>query len=326
VNVIFMQFLAALALGGAVALTWAWWRGRVRGPVTVQRMRRLGQEQEGPKRGLSWDELRVRGPSNLPLMRDYLLQRSWARRMALDIEQSGVKLRVGEYLIGRVALALITFSVIWGLGRSLPTFILGMAVGAGAYMLPALWLSAERNRRHQDIARQLPEAAQMIANALRAGFSFQHGVALVADQMEAPIADEFARANVDMNMGSTIEESLHALLSRADTSEMNLVVTAVLVQRTAGGNLAEILEMVSENIRERERLTGEVRTLTAQQRFSGLVLSMWPLLLLGGFALLNWGQTSLLFTTNAGLILVAAAAGLQLMGFLTIRRILDVEL
>jgi tight adherence protein B len=215
---------------------------------------------------------------------------------------------------------------VWLLGRSIPTFLFGAVLGAVGFMLPALWLSAERKRRRDRISRQLPEAAQMIANSLRAGFSFQHGIGIVAEQMEPPIADEFARANIDMNMGSTIEESLHALLARADTTEMHLVITAVLIQRTAGGNLAEILESVSEQIRERERLMGEVRTMTSQQRFSGLVLSLWPLLLLGGFSILNWDQTSLLFTTNAGLVMLAGAAGLQALGFITISRILDVEI
>jgi tight adherence protein B len=129
-----------------------------------------------------------------------------------------------------------------------------------------------------------------------------------------------------MNMGSTIEESLRAIQARIDTTEMHLVITAVLIQRTAGGNLAEILESVSEQIRERERLMGEVRTMTSQQRFSGLVLSLWPLLLLGAFCLLNWDQTSLLFTTNGGLLMMAGAAALQVLGFITISRILDVEI
>jgi tight adherence protein B len=166
----------------------------------------------------------------------------------------------------------------------------------------------------------------MIANSLRAGFSFQHGAAIVGDQMEPPIAEEFARVNVDLNVGSTIDEALHGLLARADTAEMNLVVTAILVQRTAGGNLAEILEMVADQIRERDRLTGEVRTMTSQQRFSGLVLAAWPMLLLAAFCVLNWPQTSLLFTTNAGLVLMALGAGLQFLGFVTIRRILSVDI
>jgi tight adherence protein B len=320
------DLLTALALGGAIALAVSWYFGRAREPAAATRMRRLVDEpDDAPKRGISWDELRRRGPSTLPLMKDFLLQSPWAQRMSLEIEQAGLRLHVGEYIIGRVALALIAFLGVWLIGRSFPTFILALACGAIAFMLPALWLNSERNRRRERISKQLPEAAQMVANSLRAGFSFQHGLALVADQMEPPISDEFARANVDLNVGSSIEEALHALLARADTAEMNLVVTAILVQRTAGGNLAEVLEMVAEQIRERDRLMGEVKTMTSQQRFSGLVLALWPVLLLGAFCLLNWDQTSLLFTTTAGLMMLAIGAGLQFMGFVTIRRILSVE-
>jgi tight adherence protein B len=321
-----LELGAAIATGGAVALLAVWWLTRARGPAVEQRLRRLLDQPETQRRGLSWDELRRRGPSSLPLMRDFLLQSPWAQRMSLEIEQAGLRLRVGEYIIGRSVVALVAFAGVWLAGRSTVAFVIALVFGVAGFMLPALWLNAERNRRRDQIAKQLPEAAQMIANSLRAGFSFQHGLAIVADQMEAPIADEFAHANVDLNVGSSLEEALRGLLARADTDEMNLVVTAVLVQRTAGGNLAEILEMVAEQIRERDRLTGEVRTMTAQQRFSGLVLSVWPLLLLAIFSVVNWGQTSLLFTTNAGLILLTAAAALQVLGFLTIRRILDVEI
>jgi len=304
-----------------------WYLGRGREPAAAQRMRRLSRETETEprSRGISWEELRRRGPSSLPLFRDFVLQSAWARRLGLEIEQAGLRIRVIEYITGRALLALVAFAGVWAAGRSTTTFILAIACGAAAFMLPALWLNSNRKRRRDQLGKQLPEAAQMIANSLRAGFAFQHGLALVSDQMESPIADEFARMNVDLNVGSSIDEALHALLARADTAEMNLFVTAVLVQRGAGGNLAEVLEGVAEQIRERDRLTGEVRTMTSQQRFSGLVLALWPALLLTAFSILNWEQTSLLFTTNAGLILIACGAALQVMGFLTIRRILDVE-
>lgn len=321
------ELLTAASSGGAVALGTIWYLGRGHEPAASQRMRRLVREPDSqPKqRGISWEELRRRGPSSLPLVRDFVLRSPWAQRLGLEIEEAGLRIRVGEYIIARVLCALFAFAGVWGAGRSTPTFILALACAAGAFMAPALWLNSNRKRRRTHLSKQLPEAAQMIANSLRAGFAFQHGLAIVSDQMEPPIADEFARMNVDLNVGSSIDEALHALLTRADTPEMNLFVTAVLVQRAAGGNLAEVLEGVAEQIRERDRLTGEVRTMTSQQRFSGLVLALWPVLLLTVFAVLNWDQTSLLFTTNIGLVLIAIGAALQFMGFVTIRRILDVE-
>jgi tight adherence protein B len=148
---------------------------------------------------------------------------------------------------------------------------------------------------------------------------------MVSEQMEAPISDEFVRMVVDMNVGASVEDAMMGLLARCNTEEMNLLVTAVLVQRTSGGNLSEILDNVGEHLREKERLVGEVRTMTAQQRFSGLVLTVWPLFLLAFFCLVNWEQTSLLFTTGIGLMLLGAGAVMQLLGFFSIQRILDIE-
>jgi tight adherence protein B len=148
---------------------------------------------------------------------------------------------------------------------------------------------------------------------------------LVAEQLGPPISEEFTRLQVDMNLGASIEDALKGLMERAESEDMNLVVTAILIQRTSGGNLAEILETVGETMRERERLYGEVRTMTSQQRFSGTVLAIWPLILLAIFSVFTWDHTSVLFTTNLGLALLGIMAVGQLLGYFTIRRILDVD-
>jgi len=326
VNPLAFELLASLALGGAVGIAAFTLVGQGE-TVSAARMRRLSvPDEERPKRGMSWDEVRRGGLANLPVMRNFILQTAWAERLRLEIEQAGLRLHVGEYLAGRALLAFIAFVAVFGLGRSVPTFVLALGAGGIGFMVPAVWLNGERARRRERLAKQLPEAAQSVATALRAGFSLQHGLAVVADQMESPIAEEFNRVNIDLNVGSTIEESLLALLQRNESAEMNLFITAILVQRSSGGNLAEILEMVAEQMRETQRLVGEVRTMTAQQRFSGIVLAVWPMLLLGVFALLNWHQTSLLFTTTVGVTLLGIALGLEFLGYLAIRKILSVNL
>ncbi len=321
-----IEVLAALSTGLAIALFALYFARRGGSSPEDLRLRRLVDRPQTVWRGLSWDELRRRGPSSLPVLRDFLLQSAWAQRMTLQIEQAGLKLRVGEYLIARFALAIGTFAAIAVAGRSTVTTVLAVACAGIAFKLPAIWLTMMRKRRIEQLAKQLPEATTMLSNGLRAGFAFQHGVAMVADQMEAPIADEFTRMMVDMNVGASVEDALNGFLERMDCEEVNLVVTAVLVQRTSGGNLSEILDTVGEQMRERERLFGEVRTMTSQQRFSGTVMTFWPLLLLGLFSLMNWGQTKILFTTPGGLVLLAIGGGLQVLGYFSIRRILDVEI
>jgi tight adherence protein B len=157
--------------------------------------------------------------------------------MATELEAAGLKLRVGEYVIIRFALFFVTFVLLWIIISSPFAFLIALVAGWAAFMAPAWWVRSVRKRRVNEITRQLPEATQMISNALRAGFAFQHGVQMVSEQMEPPIADEFVRMVVDLNVGSSVEEALQGMLARCDTEEMNLLVTAVLVQRTSGGNL-----------------------------------------------------------------------------------------
>jgi tight adherence protein B len=322
-----MDLLAALAAGLAVMLSVLYVARRWQSRPEVARIRNLVVEPAPVKRGVSWDDLRRRGPSSLPFLRDVLLQSEWAQGMQAEIEAAGLRLRVGEYLIGRVVLTAFAFGAVAVITRGgAAGLLLALIAGVIAWLLPRVWLGVLRKRRIEEISKQLPEAVQMLANALRAGFAFQHGIDMVSRQMEAPLAEEFTRVMVDLNIGMGVDEAMQSLLQRVDSEDMNLVVTAVLVQRSSGGNLAEIMDNVGETMRERERLTGEVKTMTAQQRFSGTVLTFWPLGLLALFSLMNWDQTSLLFTTTVGQVLLIVGGGLQLLGYLTIRRILDIEI
>lgn len=321
-----IELLAALAVGLAFGLFALYFARQMGARPVDARISALADRPAAQHGGIAWEEIRRRGPSNLPFLRNLLTDSAWSKNATLEIEQAGLRLRVGEYLIGRIAVGLVVFTVVFLVGQSLITFVLGAVFGVLGFMLPALMLSVIRKRRIEQIAKQTPEAVSMIANSLRAGFAFQHGLAMVAQQLEPPIKDEFARVILDMNVGASVEEALQGLLTRADSEDINMVVTAVLIQRTSGGNLSEILETVGETMRERERITGEVKTMTSQQRFSGTVLTFWPLLLLGFFSLVNWSQTSLLFTTPAGLILLAVGATLLGMGYYTIRRILDIDI
>ncbi len=321
-----IELVAALCAGLAIGLfVMHWARSRQATPADA-RISNLAEKPRSEAHGLSWDEIRRRGSSGLPWFGGFLSESNWARKQALELEQTGVKMRVGEYLMIRLALGFVTFLIVWLIGQSVISFVLGIVCGFFGYMLPSVWVSVLRKRRIERIDKQLPEAVTMISNALRAGFAFQHGMDMVSKQAQPPISEEFARIMADLNVGASIEEALQGFLDRVQSEDANMVVTAILIQRQSGGNLAEILETVGETMRERERLTGEVKTMTSQQRFSGMVLAVWPLLLLAVFAVFNWSQVKLLFTTNVGLMLVAVGCVLELMGYYTIRRILDIDI
>ena len=321
-----IELIAALCAGLAIGLfALHWLRSRQATPADA-RISTLAEKPKTDAHGLSWEEIRRRGATGIPGLGGFFTESNWAKKQALELEQTGVKIRAGEYLLIRLGLGFLMFLVIWAIGQSMIAFLLAAVCGFFGYMLPSVWVSVLRKRRIERIDKQLPEAVTMISNALRAGFAFQHGIDMVSKQMQAPISEEFARNMADLNVGASIEEALQGFLDRVQSEDANMVVTAILIQRQSGGNLAEILETVGETMRERERLTGEIKTMTSQQRFSGMVLSLWPLLLLAVFGIFNGSQVKLLFTTNVGLMLVAIGCVLQLLGYYTIRRILDIDI
>jgi tight adherence protein B len=320
------ELLAALATGASVGmLALLAVRSTVASPAAL-RIRQLAERPADNDDDDGSAAVMRRSRSSLPFLRRALDNSPRAARWEREIAQAGLKLRPGEYLMLRGGSALLALIIVAAIARSPAGFFAGLAAALTGFMLPSYWLSYTRKRRIEQVSKQLPEALTLMANALKAGFAFQHGISMAAEQLEPPISEEFTRVMVDLNIGSSVEESLYAMRDRVDSEDMNLLVTAIMVQRQSGGNLAEILDNVGDTVRERERLTGEVKTMTSQQRFSGMVLTVWPLFILGIFALFNWHQTKLLFTTGIGLVLLAIAAAGQVLGFFTIRKILDVDI
>jgi tight adherence protein B len=199
-------------------------------------------------------------------------------------------------------------------------------VGAAAFMLPAFWVKMRIGKRVSGIEKQLVEALTLISNAQRSGFAFAQGVDLAAKRVGPPISIELNRMLLDINLGASTEDALVAMNERIDSEDLDLVVTAILIHRQTGGNLAEILDNVTETMRDRERIKGEIKTLTSSQRLSGWILSLWPGVLALLFALIAPKMMSLLVTTTPGLVMLGIWGVLNLLGFISIRRILDIDI
>jgi tight adherence protein B len=144
--------------------------------------------------------------------------------------------------------------------------------------------------------------------------------------LQPPLSEEFSRLVTDVRLGASLEDALTSMGSRVGSYDLDMVVTAILIQRSTGGNLSEVLDNVAETIRERDRIRGEVRVFTAQQRLVAWVLSLWPIVLAGIFFLMNPGLMSNLWTEPVGIVLLVVAGVLQLLGFFTIRRIVAIEI
>lgn len=295
------------------------------GKAADARLQALTQQEQGSQANLR--SLLRRGPSAIPFLRQALMTSTWADRAAIDLDRAHVNLRVGEYLLLRVLVGLLFFAfpLLFARGQVVGVLI-GIPLGIVGYVLPALYIAIRTRRRVRAIDAQLVEGLTHVANSIRAGFAMLQAIDAAAQRIDPPLSEEFGRLVADVRLGSSLEDALLSMGERVGSYDLDLVITATLIQRATGGNLSEILDNVAETIRERDRIRGEIRTLTAQQRFAAWVLSLWPAVLALIFFLLNPDLMSNLWTEAAGIILLIIAGALQLMGFLTIRRIVAIEI
>lgn len=196
-------------------------------------------------------------------------------------------------------------------------------LAAGA--LPFVWLMMRRRSRFKAFGKQLPDALELIGRALRSGHSLASGMFVVVEEMPAPVSTEFGMAYEEQNLGVPIEQALKSMLNRMPNMDLKFFVTAVVIQRTSGGDLAEILDKISHIIRERFKILGQVQALTGEGRISGVVLMVLPIALFLAVYHLNPDYVMLLFTDDTGRQMIAGAAVLQVMGAISIKKIIDIK-
>ncbi|BAF59633.1 MAG: secretion system protein [Pelotomaculum sp.] len=198
-----------------------------------------------------------------------------------------------------------------------------IAAVLGVY-LPCFILRLAKTKRLVKFNGQIGDALIIMANSLRSGFSFLQAMDMVRKEMPGPIAKEFGAALQEMNWGTPTEEALLNMVSRVNSEDLELVVTAVLIQRQVGGNLAEVLDKIAFTIRERVRIKREIKTLTAQGRISGLIIGLLPIFLSIAIFLLNHAYMKVLFTSKAGLTMVSCAVLFQVLGLALIKKIIKI--
>ncbi len=245
-----------------------------------------------------------------------------AKGLALDLRKADVKLKVSEFLL-------------IGLGAGLLAFVIGAAVSGsvvfgllsliGGVFAPRWWLEARKVGRARLFERQLPDALNMISSSLRSGYSLLQAIGVVSREMPVPISEEFSRVIRESQFNIPVEEAMANLAERVESVDLDLAITAMIIQRQVGGNLSEVLDNITTTIRERIRIMGEIRTLTAQGRVSGWIVAFLPVGLAVTMFLINPGYIQPLFTHPLGRFILGLAAGMQLVGFILIRRIVNVQ-
>lgn len=243
-------------------------------------------------------------------------------RVRASIASSGVKLKDEEFVLLWLLLVLVVaiFTLVFA-----KSFIICIIASALAAMAPPLLLSSAEHKRHQLFGEQLGDALLLISNALRAGFSFEQALESAARDMPDPLSSELSRVVKELKVGMSFEDSMGALAQRMENNDIKLLTSAVVVQRQVGGNLAEILDNISETIRERIRIKANIKTLTAQGRTSGLLIGALPIFLLIMCSIMNPGYMSMFTSTLIGYILLGVMAVLELIGALVIRNMVNIE-
>ncbi|MBN2258052.1 MAG: type II secretion system F family protein [Anaerolineaceae bacterium] len=251
---------------------------------------------------------------------------SFGDKIARDLAQADLKFKSGEYIalmiIASFMLGLVGYII--G-GKSIVLAIAGLGFGA---TLPRMYVSSEKKKRLIRFNNQLGDMLNLTVNGLRAGFSTMQAMEAISRELDAPISDEFRRVIQEMQLGLSMEKALDNLLRRIPSPDLDLVVTAINVQREVGGNLAEILDTISHTIRERVRVKGEIRVLTSQQSFSGKFLSLLPVFVV--LALYLFNKEYILEFTNpenapCNFIALGLAIMLIVFGYMALKKLAEIE-
>lgn len=260
--------------------------------------------------------------STIPWINRILLQLEVAPRLRSIMYQADVKWTTGALILMSVAcFAIPAYLIYLRTGSVVVALLLGLFAGGG----PIFYVLHKRKKRFGKFEQELPDALGLIVSALQAGHSLVSALNLVAQEAADPLGGEFRICYDEQNYGLDLRTAMENMTTRVPLQDLRIVVTAILIQRESGGNLAEVLENVAHVIRERFRLKRQVRVHTAQGRMTGWILSFLPAVLGVSLYLINPKTMSILWTTPIGLKLLYAASTMTVVGSLIIRKIVNME-
>jgi len=295
----------------------------------LKRRRDFRRQLEGVSKGPTAGEggsgsiVREIGDGELAWLEPVLRYIPQVSDVRLLLEQADVNWSVGSYLLISLGLGLALGAAAWILGGSPIYFLIFAAIGT---ILPMLQLRRLKKKRLREFEEAFPEAIDLLGRSIRAGHAFATGLKVVAEEGQDPVASEFRQVFEEQKFGLPLDESLLGLADRIDLVDVRIFVTAILVQRDVGGNLAEILDKISYTIRERFMIQRQIRVYSAQGRMTGYLLAALPILVGIMIYTLNAEYMSILFEESTGRFMIALAVVLQLVGFYFIRKIVDIEI
>lgn len=245
------------------------------------------------------------------------------KKLEIELMKADLPVTVEELLVIKIlsssAFAFLAFAVFKDYFIIILVFIV-------IWNVPGFIIAKKKKDRIKLFDSQLNEGITIVSNSLKAGYSFLQAVAVVSEETSDPFSKEFKKLLKEMSFGISEEDALKNLLSRMDSQDLNLIINAILIQKDIGGNLSEILDNISETIMERQKLKNELKTLTAQGRLSGIILTLIPVFLGLTIYLFNKEYMMLLFTTSMGIIMTVGAVVSEIFGLLMIRKITHIDM
>ena len=312
-------FVAVTLFAVSAALVWEWWREQQRRRNVVGQLRDL---VDNPL-----------DPASTQILREEGDQAAWIEALAARLPT----LRTVDRMLQQAGMTwtLQTFVLLtlgFGVGLGLSGIMLtrsftgALVIAVIGALLPYMFVRLRRNKRLGAFEEQLPEAIELIGRALRAGHPLSSGFKMAADDSSEPIAGELRRVFEEQRFGLPVPDSLLNLADRMGLMDVRILVTAILIQREVGGNLAEILDNLAKVVRERFTIRRQLRVFTAQGRMTGYMLAVLPLLLFGILWSMNADYMRILFTDPMGKLVVIIGIVMQIVGYFWIRRVVDIEI
>lgn len=289
--------------------------------------KRLGQYIQGEK---SEEERQAERSVLTDWVNKRVEKSSLGDRIARNLARADMKLKVAEYFALLVISTLGLGIIGWLLGGAdfngagFVSFVIGAVVG---FILPGFYVRRQQTRRLQKFGEQLSDMLNLMVNGLRAGYSTMQAMEAVSKELPSPISDEFRRVVQEMQLGVPMQTALENLHRRIPSDDLDFVITAINVQREVGGNLSEILDTISFTIRERVRIKGEIRVLTAQVRTSGTAMALIPIFLSVFLWFLNRDYMMSFFDLGplCGFGALGCAGALIIIGYFVMMKIADIE-
>jgi len=270
---------------------------------------------------------RLGGEKALPIPRERLREQRRPRikvsaALRDQLASAGVPMRAEEFLLSWLALTFVPAGLLALLhAHALVSFTV---MGLGFAALP-LYVKRSRRKRLTAIEKQLPDAMTSISNCIKSGLTFQQGMQNVAEQLPEPISREFGRVLREMQLGSSAERALNNLARRVPSTDVRLMVTAILISQQVGGSLSAVLDNIVVTVSDRLQIKRDIHTITSTGRISGMVIGLLPLFIAVILMLISPGYMQQFFIEETGRIMLLAAAGMEIIGYMLINRIVSVK-